>query len=283
MFENIGQKIKKMAKVFCWIGIIGSVVLAISYFVMSKNNGDFVLTGLIVLFVGCLVSWASNLALYGFGELIDRIISIDNKLGKKGSRIKDIVLSDSSVSNKSEKQLEEESGKPCQLCGIRTDKLVEAYISDHKGARKIYVCEECAQANKKIKRMDGYSPTNDISAETGDQSQSVKKAKPREHLLKETENGRKDRLAALANAKKEGPPFLEKLFLDDIETEKTIKKIYELWSSYEFNITYPEIDACLIDLKEKEKKTGPSSSITKAVKEELKTAFSGGEIGLINS
>ncbi len=278
MFDNIGEKLKKMAKVFCWIGIIGSVVLAISYFVMSKNNDGFVLTGLIVLFVGCLVSWASNLALYGFGELIDRIISIDNKLGKKGSRIKDIVLSDSSKSNKSEKQLEEESGKPCQLCGIRTDKLVEAYISDHNGARKIYVCEECAQANKKIKRMDGHSPTNDNSAE-----QSVKNTKPRDHLLKETENGRKDRLNALANAKKEGPPFLEKLFLDDIETEKTIKKIYELWSSYEFNITYPEIDACLIDLKEKEKKTGPSSPITKAVKEELKTAFSGGEIGLINS
>ena len=68
MFDNIGGKIKSLAKVTCWIGIIISLIAAIVMMISSKYA---VLFGLLVLIVGPLISWISSFALYGFGELIE--------------------------------------------------------------------------------------------------------------------------------------------------------------------------------------------------------------------
>ena len=37
MFDNIGDKIKTLAKVLCWIGIVISVIAAIGFFI--SGNG----------------------------------------------------------------------------------------------------------------------------------------------------------------------------------------------------------------------------------------------------
>jgi len=74
MFDNIGGKIKALAKVFCWIGIIASVIYAIVNFVASgqtRNNDGYILAGYMFLFLGPLVSWISSFVLYGFGQLIE--------------------------------------------------------------------------------------------------------------------------------------------------------------------------------------------------------------------
>ncbi len=68
MFDNIGNKIKILAEVICWIGIIGSIILGI---VMMEFDESLIIAGLLVVPIGFLVSWISSFLLYGFGQLIE--------------------------------------------------------------------------------------------------------------------------------------------------------------------------------------------------------------------
>ena len=68
MFDNIGGKIKSLAQVVFWIGIICSVI---SGFVMIGTNEDLIFLGLVIIIIGSLVSWVSSFTLYGFGQLIE--------------------------------------------------------------------------------------------------------------------------------------------------------------------------------------------------------------------
>lgn len=75
MFSNIGKKIKILAQIFCIVGIIASVITAITMFARASDayytEELFIALGFVFLIVGPLVSWVSSFALYGFGELID--------------------------------------------------------------------------------------------------------------------------------------------------------------------------------------------------------------------
>lgn len=82
MFSNIGGKIKKLAIILCILGMIGSIVYAIICFTSSNRYQDLTLTGVLILVLGCLTSWISSFFVYGFGELIERTVSIDNRLAK---------------------------------------------------------------------------------------------------------------------------------------------------------------------------------------------------------
>ena len=66
MFDNIGGKIKTVAQVITWLGIIVSII---AFFVLSTFDNAIGLA-FVVLIVGCLASWLSSLTLYGFGQLI---------------------------------------------------------------------------------------------------------------------------------------------------------------------------------------------------------------------
>lgn len=76
MFENIGSKIKSIAKVLFVIGIISSVVTSISLCVLDD---DLIVFGLITFPVGGVISWGFSAMIYGFGQLIDN----SDKLVKK--------------------------------------------------------------------------------------------------------------------------------------------------------------------------------------------------------
>ena len=65
MFENIGGKIKTLAKVVCWIGIIVSVILGLG--LLSRNA----ITALLFIGIGSLGSWIGSFMTYGFGQLIE--------------------------------------------------------------------------------------------------------------------------------------------------------------------------------------------------------------------
>lgn len=82
MFDNIGRKIKMLAKVSCWMGIIGSIIIAIvmicaAIIGYSQGGGDssgavsLLIFGCTMLFVGPLVSWISSFALYALGEIAE--------------------------------------------------------------------------------------------------------------------------------------------------------------------------------------------------------------------
>jgi len=68
MFENIGKKIKNLASVITWMGIILSVVVGIVLIVLDES---LIATGLIIMVAGFLMSWISSFLLYGFGQLVD--------------------------------------------------------------------------------------------------------------------------------------------------------------------------------------------------------------------
>ena len=64
MYKNIGRKIKKLAKICCWLGITYSLIAGA---ILLGCTLWFVL----FVIVGALLSWVGSLALYGFGQLIE--------------------------------------------------------------------------------------------------------------------------------------------------------------------------------------------------------------------
>ena len=68
MFENVGGKLKGLAKVICWVGIIGSVIGGIAIMTQGKA---MIAVGIGVAAGGALASWVGSLGLYGFGEIVE--------------------------------------------------------------------------------------------------------------------------------------------------------------------------------------------------------------------
>ncbi len=64
MFENIGEKIKALARVLCWMGIIFSFIMGMF------TLGEDVFIALCYLVLGPVISWTGSFFLYGFGTLV---------------------------------------------------------------------------------------------------------------------------------------------------------------------------------------------------------------------
>lgn len=71
MYNNIGGKIKSLAKSAFFVEAIASIIAGIVFFI---DNEPFL--GLISIIAGPLVAWVSSWLLYGFGELIDKVTEI---------------------------------------------------------------------------------------------------------------------------------------------------------------------------------------------------------------
>ena len=87
MFANIGSKLKKTARVVCWAGIILSVLYG-AYMIIrgielvdyggTRSTGySLIGSGIGTLLLGPVFSWIWGLLLYVFGELADKVTSID--------------------------------------------------------------------------------------------------------------------------------------------------------------------------------------------------------------
>lgn len=72
MFHNIGGKIKGAAQVFCWIGIIASLLTGFVLMIAGVALGGemMVIIGLVVMIVGSPLSWVGSLITYGIGEMV---------------------------------------------------------------------------------------------------------------------------------------------------------------------------------------------------------------------
>lgn len=68
MFDNIGGKIKGLAMMFCWIGILSCIFIGIAIILIDE---DLAALGLIVALAGSFFSWSGSFLLYGFGQLIE--------------------------------------------------------------------------------------------------------------------------------------------------------------------------------------------------------------------
>ena len=78
MFSNIGGKIKMLAKILCWIGIVLSVIAGALIILTNSEAVKLyeevvppLAGGIFVIVVGVLGSWIGSFVLYGFGELVD--------------------------------------------------------------------------------------------------------------------------------------------------------------------------------------------------------------------
>lgn len=78
MFNNIGRKIKGLAKFLFWILVIASIILGaitIMQAVGSRGSSSSkilaVIGGFLVIGGGIVLAWLQNFLLYGYGELID--------------------------------------------------------------------------------------------------------------------------------------------------------------------------------------------------------------------
>ena len=68
MFSNIGSKIKALATVCTWVGIILSFIAGI---VLISMDEQLIFPGLLIMIGGSLLSWLSSFILYGFGQLVE--------------------------------------------------------------------------------------------------------------------------------------------------------------------------------------------------------------------
>lgn len=68
MFSNIGNKIKTLAQVVCWLGIVISIIVG---FVLIVQDEETVGIGLLIMAFGSLFSWIGSFITYGFGQLVE--------------------------------------------------------------------------------------------------------------------------------------------------------------------------------------------------------------------
>ena len=86
MFDNVGSKIKKLAKIFCWLGIAASVISGIAIIIASPsayNHNSLALTGVLTVALGCLFSWICSFFIYGFGQLIENTDYIRSNMQRR--------------------------------------------------------------------------------------------------------------------------------------------------------------------------------------------------------
>lgn len=84
MFNNVGGKIKGLAKVLTLIGIIGSIITG-GLMVDAVDDDIAVFVSLGVTIFGCLMSWIGSFLLYGFGQLIENTDILVKQGAKKAS------------------------------------------------------------------------------------------------------------------------------------------------------------------------------------------------------
>lgn len=119
MFNNIGNKIKRAAKVFFWLGFVIGIAGGAAGVVMgilSYNTGAYAMAILTVLggilFAGLMyiLSWVAVMPLYGFGELVDNS-SYFRKMLEDESKAEE-QLKQQSIQPKREKKSEADPPRP---------------------------------------------------------------------------------------------------------------------------------------------------------------------------
>lgn len=77
-YENIGRKIKNLAKWFCWIGILLIWLVSAILFIVLLRNGltSLLVIPLVIAIVNPIIIWVSSWGIYAFGELVEGVSSI---------------------------------------------------------------------------------------------------------------------------------------------------------------------------------------------------------------
>lgn len=74
MYDNIGGKIKGLAKALFIVAAIAEVITGIA---LMASDEELIVYGLLVMVVGPIIAWVSSWLLYGFGEIIEKLTKIE--------------------------------------------------------------------------------------------------------------------------------------------------------------------------------------------------------------
>lgn len=77
MYHNAGQKIKSVARFACTMGIVISIICALTLLAI-KQIGPAILA----VAIGSFISWLSVLLLYAFGDLVENVAGIRAELAR---------------------------------------------------------------------------------------------------------------------------------------------------------------------------------------------------------
>ena len=139
MFNNIGEKIKKYVKCFACFGMVASIVIGI----ICCVTGAF-LAGILVGVLGFIGSWVGAWMMYGYGEMVQRLINIDRKL--------------SSTQDQTRK-FDPNKFKPVEKVEKAEDKETLYKFAVEQIEKKQY-----AFARDSLKRIAGYKDSDEILA-----------------------------------------------------------------------------------------------------------------------
>lgn len=196
MFDNIGGKIKGLAKFICWLGIIACVIGGIVMIVQGnelsrysyryeQTGSGMIAGGVALAIIGSIFSWLSSLALYGFGELIDRAISIDNKLGRN----KDAV-STQSTDNQVSKPTSGQVSKPVSAAASKSESkpvLTSTALEKPKPLSKKEFMAELEHMDSMVDIWNIWRKTN-LDSAYYDVHDYIRTNKDQEQLYGKTEN-----------------------------------------------------------------------------------------------
>lgn len=128
MFENIGNKIKVLAKVICILGMVASFISGISVLISvarlaSYGADEYVPLGLlffiIIVAVGSLISWIGCFKLYAFGELVQSNKNIEHYCKQINQKL---LQETNFVKNTSNISANIDECRICKNCGNKNEK-----------------------------------------------------------------------------------------------------------------------------------------------------------------
>lgn len=98
--SDMGDKIKALAKTLAIIGMVGAIIIGVILIargidLLALSDSDQatlgttdIIFGITVMVGGALLAWMSYLALYGFGEVVDKITCIEADINEMLKYIK---------------------------------------------------------------------------------------------------------------------------------------------------------------------------------------------------
>ena len=78
MYNEIGKKIKTLAKVLTIFGIVASIIYGIVLLALGQT-----VAGIIYLLFMPFLIWISSFVMYGFGELVEKVCNIEKNIRKR--------------------------------------------------------------------------------------------------------------------------------------------------------------------------------------------------------
>ena len=133
MYDNIGGKIKGLAKGTFIVEAIAAIIFGIA--MLADGDEDLAIVGALTLICGPIVAWISSWVLYAFGQIVEDVRAIRNKEGTTDEVNAKRVAEEKSVNVADIPK--------CEICGKESSTLRRCKIDDTAGWADL--CDECAK------------------------------------------------------------------------------------------------------------------------------------------